>query len=76
MKTKINYHEITEEQFFVIKREIIDTFHTERENVEYKDLVNLKSVKDIFQLLEAHRENIVFRREIIRYFFIAKKDIY
>ncbi len=44
--------------------------------MEYKNLVNLRSTKEIFDHYHQYGENSAEAQEIIRYFFVAKEQIY
>ena len=48
MKSKINYAEMSEEQFIYLKNAILETYGSEKGYVEYKDMVNIRSMKEIF----------------------------
>lgn len=44
--------------------------------MEYKDLVNLKSTKEIFEYYYRYGDLSAEAQEIMRYFFIAKQQVY
>jgi hypothetical protein len=52
MKSRINYGEMTEQQFGVLRGLIVGIMGTEREYVEYKDMVNMRSMREVFAVLE------------------------
>jgi hypothetical protein len=44
--------------------------------MEYKDLVNLRSTKEIFDFITSLGAKEAEVRETLRYFFLAKKEVY
>ena len=48
LKSKISYAEMSEEQFVYLKSVILETYGSERGYVEYKDMVNIRSMREIF----------------------------
>jgi hypothetical protein len=41
--------------------------------MEYKNLVNFKSTREIFEIIESYKGKEIETRETFRYFFVAKE---
>lgn len=55
---------------------IIDIFKSEKEYVEYKNMVNMRSLREVFSELESAQQSATYKREMIRYFFVANTLAY
>ena len=51
LKSKIGYNDMNERQYIFLKGLILDIIGSEREYVEYKDMVNIKNVREMFEEL-------------------------
>ena len=76
LKTKVNYLELTNDQFQLILSKILAIYQTPKENISLKDVINCRSVHEIFAVLEQYGEDSSEYNEILRHFFITNEEVY